>query len=170
MNTPDDIDRLAAAALDDTDQRILADLRRMWDAEDPQPDGLADRIRFAMTVASLEAEVARIVQESSLESGVRSIGVRSTFERASTVTFTSGSLSAMIDLENDDRGQVRVNGWVSETAVEVELRERHGSRTSAVDATGRFGFGAVESGLVHFVFRRTDDPAARPVITPTIEL
>jgi hypothetical protein len=86
------------------------------------------------------------------------------------VTFTSGSLSAMIDLESADDGRVRVNGWVSETAVEVELRERHRSRTAEVDATGRFGFGAVERGLVHFLFRRTDDPAARPVITPTIEL
>lgn len=169
MSTHDDIDRLAAEALDDTDEHILSDLRRMWDTTDPMPADLADRARFAMTVASLEAEVARIVQESTLE-GVRSVGARSTYERASTVTFTSGSLSAMIDLENADDGMVRVNGWVSETAVEVELRERQGSRTSPVDATGRFGFGAVERGLVHFVFRRTDDPAARPVITPTIEL
>ena len=170
MTIPDDIERLAADALDDTDEKILADLRRMWDGADPPPEGLAERIRFAMTVASLEAEVARIVQEGALESSARSVGARSTYERASTVTFTSGSLSAMIDLESADDGRVRVNGWVSETAVEVELRERQDTRTSPVDATGRFGFGAVERGLVHFVFRRTDDPTARPVITPTIEL
>ena len=169
MSTPDEIDRQATAAIDDTDERILADLRRMWEAADAPPADLADRIRFAMTVASLEAEVARIVEESVLD-GARSVGARSTYERASTVSFTSGSLSAMIDLENADDGRVRVNGWVSETAVEVELREREGSHTSPVDATGRFGFGAIERGLVHFVFRRTDDPAARPVITPTIEL
>ena len=169
MTTHDDLDRLAMEAIDETDEAILTDLRRMWEEADGPPGDLADRIRFAMTVASLEAEVARIVEENVLE-GVRSVGARSTFERASTVTFTSGTLSAMIDLENTDDGMVRVNGWVSETSVEVELRERSGWRTSPVDATGRFGFGAVERGLVHFVFRRTDDPASRPVITPTIEL
>lgn len=165
MTYSDDLDRLAAVELDETDEQILAELRGLWTAADPPPAGLTERIRFAMTVASLEADVARIVQES-----LSGAGVRSSYERASTVTFTSGSLSAMIDIEAADDDRVRVNGWVSEAAVEVELRERQRSRTTSVDAAGRFGFGAVERGLVHFVFRRTDDPSARPVITPTIEL
>jgi hypothetical protein len=165
MSQHDDLDRLALEELDDTDSRILAELRDLWSAADPPPDGLADRIRFAMTVASLEAEVARIVEES-----LAGAGVRSTYERASTITFTSGSLSAMIDIEAAEDDRVRVDGWVSESAVEVELRERHRSRTAQVDAAGRFSFGAVERGLVHFVFRRTDEPGSRPVITPTVEL
>ncbi|MCA1781613.1 MAG: carboxypeptidase regulatory-like domain-containing protein [Intrasporangiaceae bacterium] len=164
MTHADDLDRLAAAALDETDERVLSELRALWSAGDPPPGGLTERIRFAMTVASLEAEVARISEESLAGSGVRS------YERASTVTFTSGSLSAMIDIETGDEDRVRVSGWVSEASVEVELRERHRSRTTDVDASGRFGFAAVERGLVHFVLRRTDDPSARPVITPTIEL
>lgn len=165
MTHRDDLDRLAAAELDETDEQILADLRELWSATDPPPEGLTERIRFAMTVASLEAEVARIVEES-----LAGAGVRSSYERASTVTFTSGSLSAMIDIEAGDDDRVSISGWVSEASVEVELRERHRSRTTVVDASGRFGFGAVERGLVHFVFRRTDDAAAQPVITPTIEL
>lgn len=165
MSTPEDLDRLGAGALDETDERILAELRDLWDAADPVPPGLTDGIRFAMSVASLEAEVARIVQEGALDTAVRS-----TYERVSSVTFTSGSLSVMLDLEAAGEDRVAVNGWVSESAVEVELRERHRSRTTLVDASGRFGFGAVERGLVHFVFRRTDDPSVRPVITPTIEL
>lgn len=165
MNHPDDLDRLAAAELDETDEQILAELRDLWSAADPPPEGMTERIRFAMTVASLEAEVARIVEES-----LAGAGVRSAYERASTVTFTSGSLSAMIDIEADEDDRVRISGWVSEASVEVELRERHRSRTTVVDASGRFGFGAVERGLVHFVFRRTDDPGSQPVITPTIEL
>jgi hypothetical protein len=165
MSHPDDLDRLAGAELDEADEQILAELRALWTAADPPPAGLTERIRFAMTVSSLEAEVARIVQES-----LTGTGVRSSYERASTVTFTSGSLSAMIDIEAAEDDRVRVSGWVSEAAVEVELRERQRSRTTSVDAAGRFGFGAVERGMVHFVLRRTDDPAARPVITPAIEL
>lgn len=165
MTNRDDLDRLAAAPLDETDEQILAELRALWEAADPTPPGLTDGIRFAMTVASLEAEVARIVEEGSVDTAVRS-----TYERVSTVTFTSGSLSAMLDLESAGDDRVSVNGWVSESAVEVELRERGRSRTTQVDASGRFGFGAVERGLVHFVFRRTDDPSLRPVITPAIEL
>ena len=165
MTTPDDLDRLAAQTLDETDERILAELRDLWDAADPMPPGLTDGIRFAMTVASLEAEVARIAEESAVHAGVRS-----TYERVSTVTFTSDPLSVMLDLEPAEDDRVSVNGWVSESTVEVELRERHRSRTTHVDAAGRFGFGAVERGLVHFVFRRTDDPSLRPVITPTLEL
>jgi hypothetical protein len=165
MNHPDDLDGPAAAALDETDEHIFADLRDLWSAADPVPSGLTERVRFAMTVASLEAEVARIVEES-----VAGAGVRSTYERASTVTFTSGSLSAMIDIESDDDTGIRVSGWVSEPSVEVELRERQRSRRTLVDDSGRFGFGGVERGLVHFVFRRTDDPTTQPVITPAIEL
>lgn len=165
MTPPDDLDRLAAAALDETDHHILAGLRELWEAADPPSPGLTERVRFAMTVASLEAEVARIVEES-----LAGAGVRSSYERASTVTFTSGSLSAMIDIEAGDEDRVTVSGWVSAASVEVELRERHRSRTTVVDASGRFAFSAVERGLVHFVFRRTDDPSSRPVITPTIEL
>ena len=164
MTHQDDLDRLSADPLDDTDAHILAELRDRWTATDPPPEGMTDRVRFAMTVASLEAELARIAEESLADSGVRSV-----YERASTVTFTSGSLSAMIDIDSGD-DSVGISGWVSETGVEVELRERHRSRTTTVDGSGRFAFSSVERGLVHFVFRRTDDPSAHPGITPTIEV
>ena len=164
MTHQDDLDRLSADPLDDTDGHILAELRDLWTAADPAPEGMTDRVRFAMTVASLEAEVARIVEESLTGSGVRSV-----YERATTVTFTSGSLSAMIDIDSSEDG-VGISGWVSEADVEVELRERHRSRTTVVDGSGRVSLGWVERGLVHFVFRRTDDSSAHPVITPTIEV
>lgn len=165
MTYPEDLDRLAAAPLDETDEQIMTELRDLWTTVDPPPADLTDRIRFAMTVASLEAEVARISEES-----LTGAGVRSTYERASTITFAGGGLSAMIDLEPGDEGRVTVNGWVSESAVEVELRERDRSRVATVDTSGRFRFTGVERGLVHFVVRRTDDATARPVITPAIEI
>lgn len=166
MTPDDDLDRLATAGLDETDEEILADLRALWDSVDPPPEQLTERVQFAMTVASLEAEVARIVQESTALAGVRA-----DYERVNTVTFASDSVSAMIDIEaGGDGAGVSVHGWVSEASVEVELRERHRSRSTRADATGRFSFEGVEPGLVHFVFRHLGDDPQRPVITPTIEL
>lgn len=164
MTHPDDLDPLAMMELDDVDEQILTDLRALWTATDPPPAELAERIQFAMTVATLEADVARIVEES-----VATAGVRSTYERVNTVTFTSESVSAMIDIEVAD-SRVDVHGWVSESPIEVELRERHGSRTAMADATGRFVFENVDRGMVHFVFRQAGGGPARPVITPAIEL
>lgn len=163
MTHRDDLDRLAMAEFDATDEQILTDLRDLWSAIDPPPLDLAERVQFAMTVASLEADVARMVEES-----VATAGVRSAYERVNTVTFTSETVSSMIDIEVVD-GHVDVHGWVSESPLEVELREGHGSRTTMADATGRFVFERVDRGMVHFVFRQPDGPA-RPVITPAIEL
>lgn len=163
----DELDELARGELDATDVQILQELRGLWTAVDPPPDGLTERVQFAMTVAALEAEVARIVQQGALESAA----VRSDYERVSTMTFASESVSAMIDIEDGGAdGRRTVHGWVSENAIEVELRERHRSRRVAVDATGRFSFEGVEPGLVHFVFRHTTGGDERPVITPAFEL
>lgn len=168
MTHPDDLEQLATAELDATDVQILGELRALWTALDPPPPGLTERVQFAMTVAALEAEVARIVQEGAAGPAA---AVRSDYEQVSTVTFASESVSAMIDIERDRAHDLRtVHGWVSESEVEVELRERHRCRRVPVDATGRFSFEQVEPGLVHFVFRRTDGRDDRPVITPAIEL
>lgn len=168
MTHRDDLERLATAELDATDGQILRDLRALWTAVDPPPPGLTERVQFAMTVAALEAEVARIVQEGA--DGLAT-PVRSDYEQVSTITFASESVSAMIDIEADRTPGLRaVHGWVSESGIEVELRERHRCRRTLVDATGRFAFEQVEAGLVHFVFRPADGTDDRPVITPAIEL
>ena len=129
------------------------------------PGDLVDRIKFAMTVAALEAEVAEIVSSATLET------VRGTdYDRADTVTFASDGLSVMVSIEHGATTKVDIVGWVSESGVEVELRERGRTRTTAVDAEGRFTFVGVERGLVNFVLRRGADSGAPPIITPAIEL
>ena len=59
MNAPHpDEDVLAGQPMDADDERALALLRRHLTLVDPVPGDLAERVKFAMTVASLEAEVA----------------------------------------------------------------------------------------------------------------
>ena len=163
--TPDPETTLAAGTLDDVDAHVLDQLRHLHEVVDPPPADLADRVKFAMTVAALEAEVADIVSSATLET------VRGTdYDRADTVTFASDGLSVMVSIEHGATTKADIVGWVSETGVEVELRERGRTRTAVVDEEGRFSFTGVERGLVNFVLRRRGDVAAPPIITPAIEL
>jgi hypothetical protein len=166
MNTtPDPEVSLARGPLDDVDTHLLDQLRHLHEVLDPPPADLVDRIKFAMSVAALEAEVAEIVSSATLET------VRGTeYDRADTVTFASDGLSVMVSIEHGLTTRVDIVGWVTETEVEVELRERGRTRTTEVDADGRFTFAGVERGLVNFVVRRRSNPAAPPIITPAIEL
>ncbi|GAA4712841.1 hypothetical protein GCM10025782_06180 [Pedococcus ginsenosidimutans] len=163
----EDLDRLAAEPLDAEDLLALGTLRAIFAASDPVPPGLAERSKFAMTVAALEAEVAQITA-----AGVEAAGVRTTtYDRAQTVTFSSAHLSAMITIELVDGGRARISGWVSaDGPTGVELRERSRTQTTETDADGRFRFSQVERGLVHLLLRRLDLPDSRPVITPAIEI
>jgi hypothetical protein len=163
--TPDPERALAAEPLDDVDALVLDDLRQLWEGLDPAPGDLTDRVKFAMTVAALEAEVAQMVSSATLET------VRGTdYDRADTVTFASDGLSVMVTIEHGTSTRSDIIGWVNEADVEVELRERGRMRTTVADDEGRFTFTGVERGLVNFVLRRRTDPSAPPIITPAIEL
>lgn len=163
--TPEQELRLAAAPIDAVDETVLETLREVHESLDPVPGDLVDRVKLAMSVASLEAEVAQIVSESALAT------VRGTeYDRADTVTFASDGLSVMVSIEPSGSGRADIVGWVSEGDVEVELRERGRTRTTVADEDGRFSFTGVERGLVNFVLRRTGDRNPPPVITPAIEI
>lgn len=172
MSAPNEWDTVAGpadgedGALDDLDLRALATLRAVWQASDPVPSGLADRAKFAMSVAALEAEVAEITTTTAELAGVRTTA----YDRAGTVTFSSDRLSAMITIEVVDGTKARISGWVTTGPTAVELRERSGTQETTTDEAGRFTFASVERGLVHLVMRRLDEPDGKPVITPAIEV
>lgn len=162
--TPDE-DVLAGEPLDVDDDRALRLVRLHLDAVDPVPPDLADRVKFAMTVASLEAEVAHLTHDA-LEVGA----VRTTeYDRATAVTFESGSLSIMVALEESERAARTLRGWVTAAGAEVELRERSRSSVTTADDEGRFVFEGVGRGTVNLVIR-LHEPGSRPVITPGIEI
>ena len=155
----------ADVPFDAADAVVLAAIRDIFEKNDPVPADLTERSKFAMTVAALEAEVASIVSDGAL------VGMRSTeYDRASTITFASDGMTAMVSIEPERGGRARISGWVTEGPVEVELRERARTRVTRSDDDGRFALDGIERGLVHFVFRSLDDAGAQPVITPAIEI
>ena len=166
MTTADHEAILADEPLDDLDERILMTLKVTHEATDPPPPGLTERITYALSVAALEAEVAHIVAQSQELAGVRSTA----YERTSTVTFANDGFSVMVTIDAATQGLARVTGWTSDPGIEVELRERARSRSTTADDRGRFAFGEVERGLVHFLFRWPEPEPRPPVITPAFEI
>lgn len=165
--TPDPREEvLAGQPIDDGDERALRLVRAHLAVMDPVPGDLAERVKFAMTVASLEAEVAHLMQDAQELTTVRTTD----YDRATTVTFESGSLSIMVTLEEGEGSSTTLRGWVTAPGAEVELRERARSSVTVADDEGRFVFEGVERGTVNLVIRPDDEPGVRPVITPGIEI
>ena len=121
-------ERLADQPIDDIDLEILAQMRRGLEEVDPMPEGMTDRIQFALTVALLEAEVANMVSDAAL-AGVRS----DDYDRATTITFASDGFSATISVETGRGGQLSMHGWTSEPGAEVEVRERARTQRTVAD-------------------------------------
>lgn len=143
-----------AELLDDLDGSILDAIAGVYEAVDPVPAGLLDRLRFRLTVASLEAELTT----RDL------VGVRG--DDTDSVTFTAGSLKLMITTVASAR-HVRVDGWVTSPGAGVEAVAEGVTRSSVADANGRFVIDELPRGRVHFAVTRD---GYRQVVTPSIDL
>ena len=168
MSAPRNSQNLAELAVGEIDDIDIANLQRMaqlYDALDPVPAGLVDRIQFGITLDALHAEIAELQRSDEL------VGVRG--EEATetqTITFTSVALTAMVTIGMQSADRVRLDGWVAPGAgVSVELRIGSDVLRTECDADGRFVFAEVPRGLAQFVLR-VPDPDKLPVITPSVEL
>jgi hypothetical protein len=160
---------LAADALDEADHTLLASIAALYDAIDPVPDGLIERIQFEITLDALHAEVATLTRLDLAGSGARSAST----EEVRTVTFTADALTTMVTISPQPDGTVRVDGWAAPGAgllVEVLLAE--GTRVTRADDDGRFLFEGLPAGLAKFALHTAADPDDVPhtVVSPTIEL
>ncbi len=159
---------LETTPIDDRDRHALATLRRIYEVGDPLPPNLLDRVKFAITLDDLEAEVARLQRESVSEpAGARGDdGLK-----AQTVTFTSETLTTMVTITPLVAG-VRIDGWATPGALlEVELRIGDATLRTVADQDGRFVFERVSHGFAQLVLRQNGSGAGdHPVITPVIEI
>lgn len=158
---------LANGPLDGQDAKILNLVGRLYQAIDPVPTDLVDRLQFAMTLDALHIEVAQLQLVSDEAMAARGGELNSAVK---TMTFSSDSLTTMVTISEAGPDRVRIDGWVAPGAgAQVELHQGSSSRELSADSDGRFVFDDVPHGLTRFVVRSVE--AARPpVITPAVEI
>jgi len=146
---------------------LMRELREMWEAADPAPVDLAERMIFTLQLENLEFELLR------LHDVLEPVGARG-HETARTVTFGSDSLTVMVSMSGSGRPPHRVDGWIAPAAaLRVELRTARGTRETTADVDGRFAFTEVPAGLIRLVLYPTAGAGvtlARPVVTPAVQL
>jgi hypothetical protein len=159
----------ADGPLDEADLEILADIRDLFQAADPMPPDLPERIRFSLALRDLEIEVARLAAAEDQQV----LAVRGP-EQSRTITFDSDSLTIMIRIDQNRDGTARVDGWLAPPQRrEVELKTTGGGLDVASDEQGRFAFARVPQGTAQLVVRPAEKGASgsgRSVVTPALIL
>jgi hypothetical protein len=169
MTSPD-ASRLPSAdePLDEIDLGLLDDIRELFQAADPMPADLPERICFFLALRDLEIEVARLAGEDQLAVAARGA------EQSRTITFDSDSLTIMIRIDANRDGTVRVDGWLAPPQCrEIEMKTATGSLSVASDEQGRFSFAQVPQGTAQLVARAAEPGpggGGRSVVTPSLIL
>ena len=154
------------------DEGLLTSIRRMFEAADPMPADLPERIKFMFALRQLDAEVAWLVSAGA-ETGLAVRGA----EESRTITFDSDSLTIMIRIDADPGGSVRVDGWLAPPqSRRVEMRTADTSIAVLADVAGRFVFHDVPRGTARVIVHAPEAPLAgacdggKSVITPALIL
>jgi hypothetical protein len=159
----------ADGPLDEADLEILTGIRDLFQAADPMPADLPERIRFSLALRDLEIEVARLAAEQDQQL----LAVRGP-EQSRTITFDSDSLTIMIRIDQNRDGTARVDGWLAPPQRrEIELKTTAGAQDAASDEQGRFAFARVPQGTAQLIVRPADQGTSgsgRSVVTPALIL
>jgi hypothetical protein len=160
----DPLDGPLDGPLDDLDATLLAEVRALWGRLDPVPAGLAERSKFALTMHSLEAELAELTRpEPALTR------LDDEVAHAESVTFTSSRASLLVTVTVLGSTTARLDGWVTVAGAVVRVHADDGEQVTTADDAGRFTFDEVRRGPVRFALW-PDGPQQRPVVTPPVDV
>jgi len=155
------------------ERALLDDLRSMWEEIDPAPSGLATRALFRLEVEAALAADSLGAELMHLEEPLSLAGARAG-ETASSITFSSTSLTVMVTVSAAPAHRRRLDGWIAPSAaLRMELRTTTGIEEARADDDGRFVFADIPAGLVQLTIHPTEGAAihlAGPVRTPAVEL
>ncbi|MFT4009216.1 MAG: hypothetical protein QM655_04145 [Nocardioidaceae bacterium] len=166
--TPE-IMRSAAQLLDAGDLALLSEIRATFDAVDPVPEDLVERVQFALALDEVFTEVAELTRMPMDAMTVR--GEPLAGKRTETLTFSAENLTVMITVTQLPDGKVRVDGWAAPPApVAVRLRMQGFEREVAADESGRFVFDGVPNGFAQLSFRVDGEGDDGVIVTPLFEL
>lgn len=160
------LDALASQPIDERDEAVLQRIANAYAAEDPVPDGLVDRLQFAITLDALHAEIAELQRMDGL------VGARGeTAADVQSVTFSSQSLTIMITVTPIGPDVVRIDGWAADApGVSIELKTSQDRRQTVADDDGRFVFDDVPRGMAQFLVRHSEGSGRPSVVTPSLEI
>ena len=154
-----DTDDLAAEAA------LLARMRRMWQAIDPEPADLVDRMVAAVAVEDLSREYALLTLVEGSLSAVR--GETDT----ATLQFSDGTTSVLLHVTATDSDGRRVDGWVDASALAIRLVQADREWSAQPGEHGRFAFDDVAPGMARLrLVVRNDDGEIRDFQTPQFEV
>lgn len=154
-----------AGPLDGVDLAILGRLAAIHATVDPPPGDLDERVAFAIALADVEVEVARL-------SGEALVSARST-ERTRTITFEAASRTVMVTIVDRPDDLVRIDGWLAPGAplrVELKLPEPSPAQEAVADDAGRFVFEGVPHGLAQLLVHPVEGTGAPTLVTPSLVL
>lgn len=149
------------------DAALFRALRRAWEAVDPVPTDLVDRMVAAVATADLSREYALL----TLVESDRLAEVRGDADML-TLQFSDGTTNVLIHVTAAGSGARRIDGWVDGDALRVELVQDDATFT-AIPETGRFAFDEVPAGVSRLRILLETPPeagTAAEVLTPRFEV
>jgi hypothetical protein len=131
---------------------LLEPLRRAWEATDPEPEGLVERLLIALATEDLdlEYELLTMVHRSAQLAGTRSNG-----DDKLVLEFSAAGVTVMMRVSPVDSAHRRIDGWVSRNRdakgdlvdLTASLWQEADTAESPVGTHGRFEFPSVPRGL-----------------------
>ena len=148
---------------DDMHDDVVERLRRAVAEHDPVPESVVAAARASLTWLTIDAELARLVEDSSLVgAGTRAV------EQPVILTFDSGTVVVTLEVMSlDDLRQI--TGHIDGSFTSVLVRHRDGELTAPIDPHGRFRVDEVPAGPVSLVFQAIE-PGGRPFTTEWVNL
>ncbi|WP_028659959.1 hypothetical protein [Nocardioides insulae] len=156
-------------------ERLLEVVRHVYDARDPMPEGLVERMQDAAAAEvsglGLDLELMLLVEQLEGASVRGESATRRAAGTAYTLRFTLGEVDLLVRVAPGEGDGSRVDGWIApaeEMTVRV-LAADQPSRATAVAETGRFEFAGLPQGLLRLRFE-PQDLSRPPFATPTFEI
>jgi hypothetical protein len=161
---------LADQPLDAVDSALLAEVAALYEALDPVPADLVDRVSFSLALDEVFDEVAQLTRMPADTASVRTELADAV--HTPTLSFAAERLTAMVTVSRAGVGRVRVDGWVTPPGERrVNVRMQGTAVEVHADAGGRFVVEDLRAGFVQLVFHPLDgEDASGPVVTPLFKL
>lgn len=128
--------------------RLWSGLREVWEAVDPAPPGIADRVIAGLELAGIDAEY-ELLQLTEWSHGL--VGARSEAP-ADVISLRSDSLSVVLHVSPRDGLRCDLVGWVDPPQpVSVQVLQPDVQESALSDTSGRFELYGLAAGPTRLV-------------------